>query len=165
MDDFLPQTTRSAESEHGHEANTLSVRTLVMFATAVVALAIVVNLILASVMEGLSKDSRTAHALEPPMFKEEAGTFPSPRLEDDPAGSYAALKGEELERLNGYGWVDQKKGIAHIPIDRAIEILAERGLPKGSASGKGLTPAEAAAIIGPPAGEPPRPAAAGERQP
>jgi hypothetical protein len=165
VDDFLPQTTRSAESEHGHEANTLSVRTLVMFATAVVALAIIVNLILASVMEGVSKESRTAHALEAPRFKDEEGAFPSPRLQADPAGSFAAFKRGELERLNGYGWVDQKKGVAHIPIDRAIEILAERGLPKGSARGKGLTPAEAAAIIGPPAGEPPRPAAAGERKP
>ena len=49
----LPWTTSCrrrpapAESEHGHEANTLSVRGLVMFATAVVALAIIVSLILA----------------------------------------------------------------------------------------------------------------------
>jgi hypothetical protein len=31
--------------------------------------------------------------------------------------------------LYGYGWVDQKNGIAHIPIQRAIDIVAQRGLP------------------------------------
>ena len=30
---------------------------------------------------------------------------------------------EQLKRLNGYGWVDPKKGIIHVPIDRAIDEL------------------------------------------
>ena len=30
---------------------------------------------------------------------------------------------EQLKRLNGYGWVDPKKGIIHVPIDKAIEEL------------------------------------------
>jgi hypothetical protein len=32
--------------------------------------------------------------------------------------------------LNSYAWVDPDKGIVRIPIDRAIDLLAERGLPK-----------------------------------
>ncbi|MCA1555006.1 MAG: hypothetical protein LC737_11585, partial [Chloroflexi bacterium] len=28
-----------------------------------------------------------------------------------------------------YGWVDQSAGITHIPIERAMELLLERGLP------------------------------------
>ncbi len=27
------------------------------------------------------------------------------------------------ERLAGYGWVDKAKGIVHIPVDRAIELV------------------------------------------
>ena len=30
---------------------------------------------------------------------------------------------EQLKRLNGYGWVDPKKGTIHVPIDRAIDEL------------------------------------------
>jgi hypothetical protein len=30
--------------------------------------------------------------------------------------------------LNGYGWIDRDKGIARIPIDRAMELMLERGL-------------------------------------
>ena len=37
------------------------------------------------------------------------------------------------EALNSYGWVDREKGIARIPIERAIELTAQRGLPRASA--------------------------------
>jgi len=37
----------------------------------------------------------------------------------------------ELQRLNGYGWVDAQKGIIHVPIDTAIDrFLAEQGAKK-----------------------------------
>ena len=32
-----------------------------------------------------------------------------------------------------YGWVDRKAGIAHIPVERAMDILAKTGLPKVAA--------------------------------
>ena len=43
------------------------------------------------------------------------------------------LKKEEQTHVYSYGWVDQKAGIAHIPVDRAMEILARNGLPKVAA--------------------------------
>jgi hypothetical protein len=173
VDDFLPQTTRSAATDHGHEANKLSVRGLVIFASALVALTIVVELILGGVMNGLYIESKSQRSTS--VFKEDPESFPAPRLQDDPTGEFAAFKQAELSHLNGYGWVEGEKGIAHIPIARAIEILAERGLPKGRGSGAALTPAEAAApaprpaaVPNPPeapAREPARPRPAGERQP
>ena len=33
----------------------------------------------------------------------------------------------ELDRLNHYGWVDQSHGVVHIPIQRAMEIVAQEG--------------------------------------
>lgn len=33
----------------------------------------------------------------------------------------------KLERLHSSGWVDQAQGIAHIPIDAAMALIAERG--------------------------------------
>jgi hypothetical protein len=35
----------------------------------------------------------------------------------------------ENARLQSYGWIDQTAGIARIPIDKAMELLATRGLP------------------------------------
>ena len=36
---------------------------------------------------------------------------------------------QEEQTLHSYGWVDQSAGVVRIPIDRAMELLAQRGLP------------------------------------
>ena len=36
---------------------------------------------------------------------------------------------QEEQTLNSYGWVDQQAGVVRIPIDRAMQLLAQRGLP------------------------------------
>jgi hypothetical protein len=55
-------------------------------------------------------------------------TFPEPRLENDERDELTDFRMREEERLNTYGWVDQSAGTAHIPIDRAMQLIAERGL-------------------------------------
>jgi hypothetical protein len=54
---------------------------------------------------------------------------PAPVLEAEPGQQLQQLRSEEDKLLHSYGWVDQKAGIVHIPIDRAMDILAQRGLP------------------------------------
>jgi hypothetical protein len=58
-----------------------------------------------------------------------ANEFPLPRLETNELGQLDDRRLEEEQVLNTYGWVDQKAGVAHIPIDRAMQLLAQRGLP------------------------------------
>ena len=54
---------------------------------------------------------------------------PGPRLQANPVTDIDALRAAEEKRLTGFGWVDQPQGIIHIPIEDAIDIVAERGLP------------------------------------
>ena len=56
-------------------------------------------------------------------------TFPEPRLEDNERTELSPFRYMEEEQLNSYGWVDQNAGVVHIPIDRAMELVAQRGLP------------------------------------
>ena len=49
-------------------------------------------------------------------------TFPKPVLE------HSELK-KQNEVLGSYYWVDQQNGVVRIPIDRAMDLLAQRGLP------------------------------------
>jgi hypothetical protein len=56
-------------------------------------------------------------------------TFPEPRLETDERHEINSLREHEAEQLNSYGWVDQPAGTVHIPIERAMRLVAERGLP------------------------------------
>lgn len=39
------------------------------------------------------------------------------------------LQQEENKLLTSYGWVDQQKGVVRLPITRAMQLIAERGLP------------------------------------
>ena len=41
-------------------------------------------------------------------------------------------KAEHAAKLNGYGWVDRAKGVAHIPIERAMDAVAGGTLPAGA---------------------------------
>ncbi|HEV2234629.1 MAG TPA: hypothetical protein VGV68_14650 [Terriglobia bacterium] len=59
---------------------------------------------------------------------------PGPGLQVHPAQDLKRLVLGEDEKLNSYGWVDQKAGIARIPIDRAMDLLIEKGLPVRGAS-------------------------------
>jgi hypothetical protein len=51
---------------------------------------------------------------------------PEPRLQVSPEGDLAALRTKENEILSTYAWVDRDKGVARIPIDRAMQLLIER---------------------------------------
>jgi hypothetical protein len=53
---------------------------------------------------------------------------PGPRLQIDPAGELAEMRHEEAIRLGTYAWVNEPAGIARIPVERAMEIVLERGL-------------------------------------
>jgi hypothetical protein len=54
---------------------------------------------------------------------------PEPRLEETPIGDLLEMRAAEDKVLSSYAWVDQQNGIVRIPISRAIELLAQRGLP------------------------------------
>jgi hypothetical protein len=55
--------------------------------------------------------------------------FPAPQLETDERTELNNERLREADTLSTYGWVDQNAGTVRIPIDRAMELLAQRGLP------------------------------------
>lgn len=60
--------------------------------------------------------------------------FPNPQLEIDERHQLDQIRMQEEETLATYGWVDQKAGIVRIPIERAMDLIAQRGLPVRSQS-------------------------------
>ena len=59
---------------------------------------------------------------------------PSTRLQVDPEGELVELRREMAKRIHGYGWVDQSGGLVHIPIDQAMALVLDRGLPRAAPS-------------------------------
>ena len=62
---------------------------------------------------------------------------PAPQLEETPAVDWQRQLAAEENVLHSYAWIDQKGGTVRIPIDRAIDLLAQRGLPARAAAPAG----------------------------
>ena len=83
-----------------------------------------------ALLRALEKKERAQDRKLPPMIAASlARTPPEPRLEPYPLAPRAKLHAEEEEVLTTYGWVDKDRGVARVPIDRAMELLVRRGLP------------------------------------
>jgi hypothetical protein len=61
-------------------------------------------------------------------------TFPEPRLQPDEYRDYEVYKRRVDEQLNAYSWINKNDGSVRIPISRAMELIAERGLPAAGLS-------------------------------
>ncbi len=61
---------------------------------------------------------------------------PEPRLEVSPRANLEEFRAAEEKALGTYGWVAREKGTVRIPIKRAMELIAERGLPAAQKSGE-----------------------------
>ena len=78
---------------------------------------------------------------------------PEPRLQVTPHPDLDKYLAEQQASISNYAWVDPAKGVARIPVDQAIEVLAKRGLPwKASSFTAGAAPAAPAAAAPAPAG-------------
>ncbi|WP_308364936.1 MULTISPECIES: hypothetical protein [unclassified Microbulbifer] len=56
------------------------------------------------------------------------------RLQRNPLADLAGYQEREQQRLHSVGWVDREAGVVHMPIERAMDLLLERGLPDAEAS-------------------------------
>jgi hypothetical protein len=70
-----------------------------------------------------------------------AGTYglkeaPAPHLQTSPLHDLVDLRARDAAALHEYAWVDRDAGVVRIPIERAIALLAERGLPARPAAPK-----------------------------
>ena len=66
------------------------------------------------------------------------GAPPEPagaRLQTDPEVDMQRFRASEDARLESYGWVDEAEGTVRLPIDEAMRLTLERGLPARDAAG------------------------------
>jgi hypothetical protein len=68
--------------------------------------------------------------LETPASPLATRTVPiEPRLQVEAPKELTALQTTEQEILTSYAWVNKEAGIARIPVERAMRLVLERGLP------------------------------------
>lgn len=55
--------------------------------------------------------------------------IPGPNLQRDPPGDLRRFEEHKRNWLHGYGWVDKKSGVVHIPIQRAMALMGRDETP------------------------------------
>jgi hypothetical protein len=66
----------------------------------------------------------------PPLAQRQGDRMPPlPRLQTTPEPDLRQFRAAEDAALNAYRWVDMQAGVVQVPVDRAIELIAEHGLP------------------------------------
>ncbi len=136
----------------GHERNDVSTRGVVRFLVALAVSAVVIQLGIWGMFRILARQSRSQ---DRPLTSSVARAMkrlpPAPRLEDRPLAPRTKLNAQENARLTTYGWVDKNAGTVHIPIDRAMDLLSQRGLSERAGPPPPPVPAATAAVATPPA--------------
>jgi hypothetical protein len=80
--------------------------------------------------QAAAQNSGMASTLRPQTY------FPMPREQPDPRIDLKALREREDRELASYGWVNRPAGIVRIPIERAMQLIVERGLPVSTNGGE-----------------------------
>jgi len=112
----------------GHELTDFKARNIGLFA-AVLAITIVLVLLVSHWLFEFASVLQAEKQHPPSPLASTREPAPGPRLQVDAPKDLEEMRGAENAMLNSYGWIDQKAGIVRIPVDRAIELLADRGLP------------------------------------
>jgi hypothetical protein len=85
--------------------------------------------------------SANAAAQRYPLAKDFERPLPTPSLQTQPFADVYALREEEAKKLGSYGWVDKEGGVARIPIDKAMDVMIQRGFttsPEGTVPAGGV---------------------------
>jgi hypothetical protein len=116
--------------EPGHETSDVSIRPIVRFGIGLGVATALISVALWGLFRLYDREERKQDRPLPPMVAASlARTPPEPRLEPDPLAPRRRIRAREDAVLTTYGWVDRRTGVVRIPIDRAMELLVERGLP------------------------------------
>ncbi len=154
MEHSLSHQTHPAS---GHEAREVNIKLILLSTLGMVILVLVVCFVTVGIFNYLSNTQaqpERANELPHPMELPRA-----PRVQEHPWEEFKVLHANEARVLNSYAWVNQANGAVRIPIDRAIDLIAERGLPVGPSAAspkdkqKGIAPAvkpnaTTAAVVG-----------------
>ena len=114
----------------GHEARDVSTRAIVRFGIGLAVATILIQVAMWGLFRFLQRREKRVDAPVSAMVSASLRrTPPEPRLEPDPLAPRQRLRAQENAVLATAGWVDRNHGVVRIPIDRAQELLVQRGLP------------------------------------
>ncbi len=131
-----PQSALRDGTAVGHEESDTNIRAVLWFAVSLIVTIVVVQIVLVWLLRAFPKPEARIPSPVAAAASAAAQLPPEPRLQVNAPEDLKMLREHEESVLDSYGWVDKENGIVRIPIDRAIDILAQRGLPPLPSAGK-----------------------------
>jgi len=127
----MTQKTAQAREPAGprYEARDADVRRLLKLGLSLCVVVLVAMFGMAKLMAYLTSHQPTGPRPSPLAIGRELP--PRPRLQITPALDLVEKREAENATLNSYGWIDRTSGTVRIPIDRAMDLLAERAKAVG----------------------------------
>ncbi|RPJ84597.1 MAG: hypothetical protein EHM13_03685 [Acidobacteria bacterium] len=136
-DEYIPPP------EMRHETRDFSTRVVVGFGVSLLVAAIAIHVAIWGLYVWLGRASEKAYTREYPLATVGAPVPPpAPRLQTRPREELKEMRAEEDRLLKGYSLADPSGVRVHIPVDRAMKLLLEQGLPARAAgpAGQALMP-------------------------
>jgi hypothetical protein len=113
-----------------HETSDVNIRAILGFGAGLFAIAVAVHLLIYGLFGYFDRREGVQGPVEYPLAASQGHHEPpEPRLQTDPRQDLADMRAKEDEQLQSYGWVDKNAGVVRIPIDAAMKLTLERGLP------------------------------------
>ena len=121
----MAHTVEHSPNGAGHEQSEVSVRLIVVSLAFLAVFTFLVCVLVGGIFNYLHSEYHTAEAerLAQPVIP------PAPRIEVEPFRELQGLRAHEEHVQTTYAWVDKDAGVVRIPIDRAIDLLVQKGLP------------------------------------
>jgi hypothetical protein len=147
--------------EVAHEQTDVNIRAILMFAGGLVIVAVIVHILMALMFawleEQAKKNDPQLSPLAAPSSQMPTTTTESPFFGHARGGAQLLtneflalqqLRERENKTLQGYGWVEGKPGVAHMPIGEAKKLIVERGVPVRAGDPPAPTAGTRAAAMG-----------------
>jgi hypothetical protein len=122
-------TAAHAATVH-HEETDVNIRAILLFAAGLIVTTVALSGVVWILYRYLdARESRQAQVEYPLAAQQEQRLPPEPRLQTNPREDMRELREQEEQVLKTYGWVDRNGGVVRIPIDEAMKLMVQRGLP------------------------------------
>jgi hypothetical protein len=115
-----------------HETKDVNALAIGLFGVSLAALCVVAVILLIGLFRFFDRQEAASHAPSEAPAAAMPGLPPQPKLQEHEHEDLKRMRSQEDQILGSYGWVDKDKGVVRIPIDRAMELLAQRNLPTWS---------------------------------
>ncbi|MDQ6911292.1 MAG: hypothetical protein M3119_06315 [Verrucomicrobiota bacterium] len=115
-------------AQPGHETRDINARGVALFAAGLLVAVAVIYLAVIGVYKFFAHEIPSPDRPSRIAF-DVKNVAPQPQLQIDPAVDLEKMRAADEAKLNSYGWVDKDAGIVRISIARAMDLIAQRGLP------------------------------------